>query len=121
MIDLTKMTKRDVARFWSKVDRSTRVNVSWATCWGWKGSHKPNGYARFWFQGHVVAAHRVAYYLHYGSIGAHLDIDHLCRTRDCVDPRHLEAVCPEVNQQRRREANRKNRAESSPVRAGGIP
>lgn len=80
MIDLTKLTPKDIDRFWSKVSAKKKglwISVGDARgCWGWKGGHKPKGYGRFTFQGHTVAAH-------------------------CVNPHHLKAVCPLVNRQRR--------------------
>lgn len=101
-VDLNTLVVTDRERFHDKVD-------GWVPeqCWGWLGSHKPKGYGRFWFQGHTVAAHRVAYFIHYGELGDHLEVDHTCRTVDCVNPHHLEAVCPELNRQRRIEHHRR--------------
>jgi hypothetical protein len=106
-IDLSKMTEKDRRRFYSKIDAETRKDAD--ACWQWLGSHKKRGYGRFWLQGHVVAAHRVSYFLEYGALDDHLVLDHLCRYRDCVNPRHLEAVCPVLNQQRRIEWHRRER------------
>jgi hypothetical protein len=99
LIDLSKLTPADKRRFAKKVSKGNK-------CWGWLGSHKKKGYGRFCFQGHTVAAHRVAYFLSFGALDPHLEVDHLCRTRDCVNPAHLEAVCPALNRQRRIEAHR---------------
>lgn len=78
-----------VDRFWSKVDRSGGPDA----CWLWLGAPNPSGYGGF----HVPslggrAAHRVSYILNVGPIPAGLQLDHLCRVRHCVNPRHLEPV-----------------------------
>jgi hypothetical protein len=79
-------------RFWMKVDRG-RVDE----CWGWLASIAGNGYGQFTVAGATALAHRVAYEMAYGVIPAGLQIDHLCRTRSCVNPGHLEAVTPREN------------------------
>jgi hypothetical protein len=66
-------------------------------CWVWTGATEHNGYARFWLDGKMRYAHRVAYEWFRGPIPAGLDLDHLCRVRNCVNPYHLEAVTRQVN------------------------
>jgi hypothetical protein len=51
-------------------------------------------------KGRRVGAHRVAYELICAPIPAGLDIDHLCRTRSCVNPSHLEPVTRKENLRR---------------------
>lgn len=58
------------------------------------GSH---GYAQIGWQGgegKVVGttAHRAAYVAAYGQIPDSLTVDHLCRTRPCVNPLHLRLL-----------------------------
>ncbi len=67
-------------------------------CWLWLGNSHENGYGRYgkgpeW-------AHRVAYELFQGPIPEHLELDHLCRNRGCVNPSHLEPVTSAINTQR---------------------
>lgn len=65
-------------------------------CWLWTGCLMPNGYGQIQHRG-TLYAHRVAYELYVGPIPADLTIDHLCRTRSCVNPAHLEPVTFEEN------------------------
>jgi hypothetical protein len=46
------------------------------------------------------AAHLVAYEKRYGPVAKGLDLDHLCRQRDCINSDHLEPVIRAVNIQR---------------------
>lgn len=73
----------------------------WTGCWHWMGSMNNNGYG-FMYKPvrRRVLAHRVTYEAAKGLIPSHLEIDHLCRVRCCVNPAHLEAVTRQVNQHR---------------------
>lgn len=80
-------------RFWDKVEKGN-------SCWLWIGKRMPNGYARFKVGGCGIYAHRFAYELLVGPIPEGLQIDHLCRVRHCVNPRHLEPVTQRENKNR---------------------
>jgi hypothetical protein len=81
-------------RFWSRVRRTE-------TCWWWEGKVNPaTGYGQMGLlrrEGSGGYAHRAAYLLVKGPIGAGLTLDHLCRNRRCVNPDHLEAVSSRIN------------------------
>ena len=71
-------------------------------CWLWTGFISSHGY------GGAVnkklcderSAHRAAYVLVRGPIPKHLELDHLCRNRACINPWHLEAVTRTINARR---------------------
>ena len=68
-------------------------------CWLWTGPLKGKyGGARL--DGKSVYAHRLAYELAIGPIPDGLTIDHLCETKLCCRPEHLEAVTQQENNQR---------------------
>ena len=74
-------------------------------CWMYNGSINTQGYAQLEQRqstGYrkVYRIHRVAYEIKYGEIPSSLELDHLCRVRSCVNPKHLEAVSHKVNMQR---------------------
>lgn len=74
-------------------------------CWLWVGSISRNGYGRVNVRlpnGHHAprGAHRVSYELACGPVDGSLDIDHLCRTRCCINPSHLEPVTRSENLRR---------------------
>ena len=71
-------------RFWEKVNKTD-------TCWLWTAYVDPEGYGRFKYGLHQNA-HRVAYEWIIGPIPPGLQIDHLCRVRNCVNPSHMEPV-----------------------------
>lgn len=69
-------------------------------CWIWTASTNASGYARISVSGRYQLAHRVAYELLVGPIPEGRQLDHLCRTRTCVNPAHLEPVTQRENSRR---------------------
>lgn len=62
-------------------------------CWIWSGMcSRKHRYGYFWYSGVNVLAHRWIWQQTNGAIPASFDIDHICRVRECVNPRHLRAV-----------------------------
>ena len=89
--------KRDIReRFWSKVDRTQ-------SCWLWTGGKNDHGYGQIGVGSQrdgtrgMGYAHRLSYEWANGPIPRGLQIDHLCHTRGCVRPDHLEAVDRKTN------------------------
>lgn len=83
--------------FTSLLDRMADRFTVGDTCWEWTGSTTKAGYGMVWRDGKQRYAHRVLYELLVGPIPEGLEIDHLCRTRNCVNPGHLEPVTGSTN------------------------
>ncbi len=82
----------------SAIDRFNKkyvVNID-TGCWEWQGYVHPGGYGHF-SDTKKFTAHRWSYEYFIGKIEANLKIDHLCRVRHCVNPKHLEAVTQKEN------------------------
>jgi len=67
-----------------------------AGCWIYTGSINNKGYGTILGK----AAHRWFYAHYVGPIPEGYQIDHLCKTKACVNPKHLEPVTPRVNWER---------------------
>lgn len=71
-------------------------------CWIWQASKMPNGYGQYRSADRLpftksAYPHRIAYTILVGDIPDNLQVDHLCRNRDCCNPAHLEPVTCKVN------------------------
>lgn len=93
-------------RFWVKVNFDGPVSAArpdLGPCWLWTACTNKGGYGSFAFQTtspkRTELAHRVSFAMQYGFWPPE-STDHLCRTRACVNPFHLEDVTPLVNAQR---------------------
>ncbi len=69
-------------------------------CWVWLGKVDQNGYGWKQFQGKSVLAHRWVFQMFNGWLPKHDVLDHKCRNRSCVNPRHLEVVSQTENARR---------------------
>ncbi len=92
---MTKYTSIE-DRFWAKVSKGPGL----FDCWEWTASRNTKGYGQFGLRGRRLMAHRLSYEWLIGPIGEGLQIDHLCRVRNCVNPAHLEPVTCKENLRR---------------------
>ena len=72
------------------------------SCILWVGAVNSTGYGCFAVDGKSQLAHRVAWEAINGPISDGLTIDHLCRTRNCVNVAHMEVVTAAENLRRAR-------------------
>ena len=76
-------------------------------CWLWTAATERNGYGVFTPAAGDMkqqVAHRFGYEHLVEAVPDGLELDHLCRVRNCVNPDHLEAVTREENIRRAKEA-----------------
>lgn len=79
-------------RFWAKVEKT-------ATCWLWTACVDSGGYGLFACDKNWKA-HRWLYEHFVKAVPPGLELDHLCRSRACVNPAHLELVTALENNRR---------------------
>lgn len=81
-----------------------RIEPDVTGCWLWTGRLDRDGYGRVQMGDRDAMAHRVVRKLLAGPLSTGLQIDHLCRVRNCVNPEHLEEVTTQENSRRRNAA-----------------
>lgn len=77
--------------FWEKVQKQD------GGCWLWTAATNRDGYGEFAHVGKHWGAHRFSFLLANGDLPDGVEIDHLCRVRNCVNPAHLQAVNHKLN------------------------
>lgn len=78
----------------------SKIEVSAGGCWIWTGKANDGGYGRIDHNGKSYRAHRAAFEAFRFTIPDEMVLDHLCRTRLCVNPDHLEPVTSVTNVKR---------------------
>jgi len=90
---ITELQERN---FWKKVYKTE-------SCWLWQGSKDRKGYGQVRLgarPGKLKYVHRLSYEMLVGSIKDGMVIDHLCKTPNCLNPKHLEQVTQAENVRR---------------------
>ena len=78
-------------------------------CWLWTGA-TAKGHGHMWRNGRLEYVHRISYELHTGEpIPDGLQLDHLCRVRNCLRPTHVEPVTGAENTRRGNAGKHSNR------------
>lgn len=72
----------------------------------WLGTPSGTGYSQIKVSGRSLSGHRISYEALVGPIPEGLELDHLCRNRNCYNPAHLEPVTHRENSIRGRNAQR---------------
>ena len=67
------------------------------TCWLWIGALNSKGYGVISWFGKNKYAHRVSFEFFNSEIEIGMVIDHICRNRRCVNPKHLRMVTSKEN------------------------
>lgn len=66
-------------------------------CWNWNRSLLQNGYGQVWDGERRVTAHSLSYRIYVGDIVDNNVVDHICRNRKCVNPKHLRQITSAKN------------------------
>lgn len=95
--------------------RQTKIPEDPNGCWiftgngsgsGKKSSTDSCGYGQLWHKGKKVMAHRYSYEKFTSEkIPKGLQLDHVCRVKNCVNPKHLQIVTQDENLRRMNYSN----------------
>lgn len=96
------LSRKDLARIFSKIQISTERFYEGTPCWEWLGGHDPDGYCDLWFNKRTMRTHRVIFAWTSGPIpqgcGRSVPVvDHLCNNRGCWCPWHLDLKTHKAN------------------------
>lgn len=76
---------------------ASKIQINESGCWCWTAGKNRKGYGIVGRDGSTLLAHRLVYELLAGKIQKGLELDHICRRRNCTNPAHLEQVTHREN------------------------
>ncbi len=85
----------EIERLPQRMQMLITSNLVGTGCWLWNGGLNEDGYGTTTLNSRTMGAHRAVTLILTGSVGP--ELDHLCRTRNCVNPSHMESVTHRVN------------------------
>lgn len=95
---------KPIPRFCTMQRWLRRIERDKSGCWIWQGALNLGGYGHAGYGANGkhcdVLVHRFFYLYLKGEIPLGLELDHLCRVPNCVNPEHLEPVTRAENQRR---------------------
>lgn len=89
---IPELTEQEMTRLKRDITRDALTG-----CHLWTGAKSTSGYGQAHVSGVATTVHRISWTQTNGPIPAGLQLDHLCRTRNCVNPEHLELVTNRTN------------------------
>ncbi len=99
------LSTKDLIRIFSKIEINPSISWHGVPCWNWIAHCKPGGYGQIGWKGTKESPHRLlfAWTMKTSIPRKHtpkdktVEIDHLCRTRACCNPVHLDLVSHLIN------------------------
>ncbi len=86
---IPSLTEADIARFWSKVDKTPGQGPT-GECWPYKGPFTKQGYGRFYVRDDIeIRANRIAYFLTTGQDPGENEACHDCDWQPCCRGSHI--------------------------------
>ncbi len=104
---------KDIIRFLSKIKIDHEGG-----CWLWNGTLDPKGYGMIRVAGKTLWVHRFAMAVFRSADISGLEVNHICRCRNCVNPTHLNMMTHGENSA---DANRHRKTGSPEARKPGSP
>lgn len=92
----SELSIEEQKRFWSNVDKLYHEDGT-ESCWLWKGRTNTVGYGMFDYSGTTGFVHRISWFIAGKTIPSGEVLDHECRTRSCVNPKHLRSMTQKKN------------------------